>query len=881
MAVERTGKDTAVLARNQFFYLRNRTDTGIVKTVVGPAVADPNQQEEPIVWDATTRTFRSAALLEAIQTFPEARKGAYVRLLNPAVDGKQPGRGSTNEPDLLVGREVNIHGPWSQALHPGQSAEVIPGHLLQRNQFVLVEVTDEEALRKAWADVVFKKVDAKDGEQSGERNILTELADLTGEEVTDVAEGRRFVIPGTKVSFFMPPTGMRVVSDDTKTDRSRYVRDANTLESQEYAILADQSGQKDYRYGPMVAFPRPTAKFQEYKGSKVFRMPEVNKLQGIYVAVVAPFVDEGGDYGDEGVAYEAGQELFITGSSETKTRIFRPRPELHLVTYNGVSKHFATAIPKGDGRYVMKRHEGDVVTVKGPKMLLPDPRTEVIARRVLTDKQCELWYPGNQAVLAFNRALRAVEQREPTTRAGVVSEESFLRSAGKGPTRTVQAATFSASLEASEDSSLRAMGVGATNQPIEAVGDSIERAGTYTQPRTVQLGESWGVPKIDIHVGYAICVTDTDGNRRVEVGPQRVLLAFNEVLQVLMLSTGKPKTTDTFYPTVFLQVGANKVSDIIAAETSDHVLVNVKVSMRLDFEGSTPDERMRWFAAENYVKLVCDHVRSVVKGALRKHTVEAFHAEAEDIVRSAILGAKVEGTPRTGMKFETIGARIVDVDVLGIELGNKQIAALLQSAQQRTVERALSLREASAQLDADKRTEVLERERASTLAETEAHAAALAADALERRMTTAAAEAQAEQARFGYQAQAAQAREAVADIGATAQLARELNEADQQLSIDGARQTLALAGLSAETTSIVDRFKAGQGTLADALLALRDASIQEKVAQALGPAAFIGGKTLPDVLQSIFGSDPLGKIFAQVGKGNGTNGHAVSAAAPA
>ena len=81
-------------------------------------------------------------------------------------------------------------------------------------------------------------------------------------------------------------------------------------------------------------------------------------------------------------------------------------------------------------------------------------------------------------------------------------------------------------------------------------------------------------------------VVDKRGNRRVVQGPDTVLLDYDETLEVLELSTGKPKTTDKLEHTVYLRVSNNKVSDVIGGVyTKDHVPIILKLSYRVNFEG--------------------------------------------------------------------------------------------------------------------------------------------------------------------------------------------------------------------------------------------------------------------------------------------------------
>jgi len=122
----------------------------------------------------------------------------------------------------------------------------------------------------------------------------------------------------------------------------------------------------------------------------------------------------------------------------------------------------------------------------------------------------------------------------------------------------------------------------------------------------------------------------------------------------------------------------NKVSDICEVETSDHVRVKLEYSMRVNFIG----EPNKWFEVENYVKFLCDHVRSVLKGAVKKHSVETFYAGSVDILRDVLLGrASDDKAPRPGMRFEENGMHVTDVEVLGVLIDDAKISALLNQAQ--------------------------------------------------------------------------------------------------------------------------------------------------------------------------------------------------------
>ena len=85
--------------------------------------------------------------------------------------------------------------------------------------------------------------------------------------------------------------------------------------------------------------------------------------------------------------------------------------------------------------------------------------------------------------------------------------------------------------------------------------------------------------------------------------------------------------------------------------------VTLEYSMRVNFEG----EPARWFEVENYVKFLCDHVRSVLKGAIKKVSIEAFYGASVEIIRDTMLGKAGDGGARTGMRFAENGTNLETV----------------------------------------------------------------------------------------------------------------------------------------------------------------------------------------------------------------------------
>ena len=177
------------------------------------------------------------------------------------------------------------------------------------------------------------------------------------------------------------------------------------------------------------------------------------------------------------------------------------------------------------------------------------------------------------------------------------------------------------------------LGASAPSSSFE--GAKLERGTQYTPPPMLTLNTKYdGVPTISPYVGYAVQVVDKSGNRRVVVGPSTILLEYDESLAVLELSTSKPKTTDNLLRQVYLRVDNNLVSDIVRVETKDLVNVDIKLSYRVNFLREHKD---KWFSVENYVKYLCDHMRSILKGTVKAIGVKEFIENSTAVVRDAIL----------------------------------------------------------------------------------------------------------------------------------------------------------------------------------------------------------------------------------------------------
>lgn len=634
---------------------------GQVDVIVGPHKASLAETDTPVIYDHETRRFNRIGASDAIMVNPTANEGQYIILSNPSEDiegKKHPTKGKQSAQNLLNGHKINIPGPYDMPLFPGQIAKVLDGHHLKSNEYLICRVYNEDAAKENFSSAIIKPTGKETEEETKKNKSKNDQIKLIPE--SDLVIGKLFVIKGTDVSFYIPPTGIEVVKGEYEGE---YVRKANTLERLEYCILLGQNGDKRFVRGPDVVFPKPTEEFVKQGNNIKFKAIELNENMGIYVKVIAEYEK-----------YKSGDEIFITGETQ---KIYFPRPEHAIIKYGDQMIHYATAVTAGEARYILNKKTGAVEMVTGPEMLLPDPRKSVIVKRALDERTVNLWFPGNEEALEYNQKLKG---------------RDLLEEAELGETQD-----FSNDLSRSLKNTVR----------FAAVADEMERSSTYSKPRTITLDTKYeGAVRINVWPGHAIQVVKKTGERILIEGPKVRLLEYDEDLEVLSLSTGKPKNDHNNTRTTYLQKDNNVVSDIIEAETSDSVDTSVRLSYRVNFDEKHKD---KWFAVSDYVKLLTQHMRSIVRNKIKKTSIEEFNANATDIIRNLILGEPNKDGKRPGRLFEENGMRVYDIEVLKIQIGNEEIKEMLKDAQQGTVAHRLLLQKKQQEFEFNEATEELER----------------------------------------------------------------------------------------------------------------------------------------------------------------------------
>jgi len=828
-----------VLPPGVFAFVLDNTK-GNVTTYSGPTKSSLSQTDQPVMFDKDTGRFLPCSIDTALQTNVIADKGEYVVLRNVSKDGKHPGFGKAEvlSTDILqMGTMENISGPANFALWPGQIAEVVRGHSLRSNQYVIARVYDEEAAQENWNKSVVRPADS-DSDSDDKKPIKKPVAShAVGIDPVTLTTGKLIIIKGTDVSFYIPPTGIEVLKDasavvDGITD---YVRNAVTLERLEYCILLGENGTKRYVIGPEVVFPSPTEQFvvSQDKGKTKFRAYELNNNSGLYVKVIA-------DYDD----YTAGDELFITGKD---TAIYYPRQEHAIIKYGDQDKHYAIAIPAGEARYVLNRETGAVDLIEGPVMFLPDPRTQVMVKRILDDKTCELYFPGNRDVLEHNRSLRNVAGGND-----YAEVESF------------GAAMAAANLDDGGGGNYT-RGYSATKRRLAAkgeFGDELSRGTEYTPPRTITLDTKLdGAVTVDVWTGFAVQVVNKSGDRRVVMGPKTVTLEYDEYLEGFSLSRGRPKDSDNTLKTVYLRTMSNPVTDRIKVVTKDLVEVSVDLKYLVRFNG----DESKWFDVDNYVQYMCDHMRSLIGNRVRQINIQEFYSSAVEQLRDMVLGQN-DGEGRPNKTFEENSMEIYDLEVISIEFMDSEIEFLLGDAKQEELKNTIQLEKEERRLVLITGQEEAKRGVNVEFAKTSEASDGLTKEATHRESELRLADIEARSSERLSEQTGKLAAEQEASKVRKVTLDDEKKRLAQKEEFDRASLKRTIEKLVAEAAADETRAKAIQPQLVGALQALAMSSTFTQMAEHLAPLSIVRGESLSGTLTTMLKGTPMEHLLDNIEK---------------
>ncbi|HUH01420.1 MAG TPA: hypothetical protein VML75_05455 [Kofleriaceae bacterium] len=363
----------------------------------------------------------------------------------------------------------------------------------------------------------------------------------------------------------------------------------------------------------------------------------------------------------------------------------------------------------------------------------------------------------------------------------------------------------------------------------------------------VERAELHRAPTIYVPPSTAVMVTALS-RREVVIGPQTRILDYDEELEVLTLSTGRPKRDDELLPTCFLQIQGNRVSDQVTVKTADHVELEVAVSYRVSFVGDAE----RWFNVKNYVGLMCEHLGSILRAAARAVSIDQFHARSTDILRSAVLGPRIEGSEREGRHFAENGMWVYDVEVLDVEILDEEVGMLLCEAQRVAITSDISRRQEELRLGDERLKEQVSQAIYQARVATLERATEVEEVSRLLEMTKAETRVALDKADVVGRALAQAEATAIADKARLATAAEEV--------------TLEARTLEARAAAFRAQMQALQPELIATLQSVAGKQLAGELSRNLSPLAILGGESIADVVGRLLDRLPL--------KPAGANGHA-------
>ena len=349
--------------------------------------------------------------------------------------------------------------------------------------------------------------------------------------------------------------------------------------------------------------------------------------------------------------------------------------------------------------------------------------------------------------------------------------------------------------------------------------------------------------------GYAINVVSKTGNREVVIGPTTRLLNYDETLESMELSTGRPKTTDKLLETAYLRVENNKISDLINVQTKDFVDVQIKVSYCVDFLEEYKD---KWFCVENYVKYMCDRQRSLLKREAKKHDIEDFYANAADIVRSIALdkSKELKEGERTGRFFAENGMLVHDVEVLSIAV-DRDVANILENHQTEMIQKTLELSDATKRMEVVTKLAEYEQKEAQLKHDNKMYALELNQKLEIEKMEKQAELAMKQRAEDEARKQAEADMQVILDVIQESQLERNKKADEAKIATE---KELAEIEKNRQTTyaeTVASIMKSVSPELVAAMNAKSNADIMESLGNAVAPYSIANGESIAETINTM------------------------------
>lgn len=641
------------LILGQFVWTVSRKNSKFV-VYIGPDPLELTEDDIPVMPDKDdpTKIVFVDSLMAAIQNFVSLRPGQYAVVLNPAGSATDehpnaPYSSGRNDMKALDYGQKRVIMSGSFPVWPGQKVEVRNVHILSSSQYLTAVVESVDVDSKAphydltvqcalIKQAIVETKQGKDNPTGKQENVVKSDAQPV-QEPYKFKVGQRIIIPGNLTPTFIPPSGIEVVIDDDVS-----VDIAMAKRGPASSAKTDRAVREAVVLGPteFCVLLKEDGELQTQPGSgRVFP---------------GPF------------------DRFRTDGS--RNRVY---DAYHLRTDRGL----------------LLRVVADRISKADLAKQLPE---DCVLEKEEYTKGDEIFVGGFDAYLVPSSAIEVInpETREPHT--GNDHSKIYVKAIGvdqKSGVHVAKVETGNVALVPGERKLLLDPRVekhvlrkvpGRMWNLMVAAGEPHKHV-----PEDRMVETPWAL-SITIPNNEAVLITSKSG-RTVAVGPCMKLLEYEEQLEVLTLSKGRPKSDADQLETCFLRVTGNQVTDKIRLETFDNVPLDVVVSYGVEFVGETPEDRIRWFNHKDYVLFLCEHLRSRLCAEARKRVISEIYKPIADFVRDTILGKKPEseGQHRPGSLFGENNMKVIEVEVLYAEVLNKDVAIAMQKAAQTVVVRRI------------------------------------------------------------------------------------------------------------------------------------------------------------------------------------------------
>jgi hypothetical protein len=616
--------------------------SGVFSVIIGPDPMDATDDELFVIPSKKipTKVEQVDSSVAAIQDFILIKPGEYAVLHNPteSFTSDHPngtytkGRGDVKA--LKHGTKRVVTSGYFP-IWPGQQVEVRQIHTLSSNQFLMAVVESVNIDDKApYYDITMKCATIKkaivnydaskaaEPEESSKEDPEAALS-IIEEEKKTLKLGQRIIIPGNMTPTYIPPSGIEIVPE--RSTEGYNLRQMGRDGEYEQLLVVNEMVRQ-----AVVLGPTEFCVLMNEDGQ-----PQVKKGPG---RVFPGPYDTFRSKGSRSYAYDA----------------YHLRPDRGLllrVVDDAISKKdLASQLPPGSQLDRELYTKGDEIFIGGfDAYIIPSSSIEVIDPRARTP------HIGNDHSTIYVQAI-GVDQKSGIYVANVETGNVNLV---KGEKKILLDPRKECHVKRKVPTELWNLIIG-KGEPHKTVHDE------------KMVVTPWALSVI-IPNNEAVLITSKDGRKPV-VGPKTILLCYEEWLEIMQLSRGRPKNDRDALETCFLRVSGNRISDRITLETADFVRIDIDVQYSVEFEGETEEEQIQWFNYKDYVKLLCTSLRSRLRASARKYNMAELYQDAADFVRDTILGEKVEGSHRPGMLFEENNMRVTEVDVLSVIIPDPDIA---------------------------------------------------------------------------------------------------------------------------------------------------------------------------------------------------------------